>query len=105
MKELSQNAYRIVLYADNNREIYTRLTNPLCQQLVKRFIKGKAVFVEHLANCSTMQKIIREAVKIVRKCDGCTPSKAERKEAGFALAASLIEQAKFEAQEMIHETM
>lgn len=98
MKELSLNARRIVVYAENKEEIYTKLFLPLCRQLVKRLVSGKGVELNHLAECSTMKKIICASVKVMRKYDGCTPSKAERKEAGFALASLLIEQAKFDAQ-------
>ena len=46
---------RILLYAQNDRDVY-KLQQWLAECVAKRIKSGKEVSVDHLANCSTMQK-------------------------------------------------
>ena len=105
MKESSFNAQKIVIYAENTREIYFSFLAPLRQQLTRRLVSGKDVDLEHLAECSTMKKIVCECVKLFKKYGESVPTTTERKEASTEIANLLIEQAMDEAQEMMHETM
>ena len=47
---------RILLYAQNDRDVY-KLQQWLAECVAKRIKSGKEVSVDHLANCSTMQKL------------------------------------------------
>ena len=84
---------RILLYAQNDRDVY-KLQQWLAECVAKRIKSGKEVSVEHLANCSTMQKITCAAANICRKY-GEPFTIQDRKEAAIAIAESLIEDAKF----------
>lgn len=84
---------RIVLYAQNDRDVY-KLQQWLAKCVAKRIKSGKEVSVEHLANCSTMQKITCAAAKICNKY-GEPFTIQDRKEAAIAIAESVIEDAKF----------
>lgn len=84
---------RILLYAQNDRDVY-KLQQWLAKCVAKRIKSGKEVSVEHLANCSTMQKITCAAAKICNKY-GEPFTIQDRKEAAIAIAESVIEDAKF----------
>ena len=84
---------RILLYANNDRDVY-KLKQWLAECVAKRIKSGKEVSVEHLANCSTMQKITCAAAKICRKYGYPFTSK-DRKEAAVSIAESIIEDAEF----------
>ena len=84
---------RILLYAQNERDIYN-LQQWLAECVAKRIKSGKEVSVEHLANCSTMQKITCAAANICRKY-GEPFTMQDRKEAAVTIAESVIENAKF----------
>lgn len=63
----------LIIYALNTREIYCIyewLENCVC----KRLKKSQPVTVEHLAECATMKKIVREAAKRFKEYDCCTPT-------------------------------
>ena len=70
----------LAMYIRNTREIYD-ITAWLQDTLIKKINKGVQPQVEHLANCSTMKTIIREAAKLLYKYDGITPTKQEKQEA------------------------
>ena len=84
---------RILLYAQNDRDVY-KLQQWLAKCVAKRIKSGKEVSVEHLANCSTMQKITCVAAKICKRY-GEPFTIQDRKEAAIAIAESVIEDAKF----------
>lgn len=84
---------RILLYANNDRDVY-KLQQWLAECVAKRIKSGKEVSVEHLANCSTMQKITCAAAKICNKY-GEPFTSQDRKEAAVSIAESVIEDAKF----------
>ena len=84
---------RILLYVQNDRDVY-KLQQWLAKCVAKRIKSGKEVSVEHLANCSTMQKITCAAAKICNKY-GEPFTIQDRKEAAIAIAESVIEDAKF----------
>ena len=84
---------RILLYAQNDRDVY-KLQQWLADCVAKRIKSGKEVNVEHLANCSTMQKITCAAAKICNKY-GEPFTMQDRKEAAVSIAESVIEDAKF----------
>ena len=84
---------RILLYAQNESDIYN-LKQWLAECVAKRIKSGKEVSVEHLANCSTMQKITCVAAKICKRY-GEPFTIQDRKEAAIAIAESVIEDAKF----------
>lgn len=84
---------RILLYAQNDRDVY-KLQQWLAKCVAKRIKSGKEVSVEHLANCSTMQKITCAAAKICKRY-GEPFTIQDRKEAAIAIAESVIEDAKF----------
>lgn len=84
---------RILLYAQNDRDVY-KLQQWLAKCVAKRIKSGKEVSVEHLANCSTMQKITCAAAKICNKY-GEPFTIQDRKEATIAIAESVIEDAEF----------
>ena len=84
---------RILLYAQNDRDVY-KLQQWLAKCVAKRIKSGKEVSVEHLANCSTMQKITCAAAKICNKY-GEPFTIQDRKEAAIAIAESVIEDARF----------
>lgn len=84
---------RILLYVQNDRDVY-KLQQWLAKCVAKRIKSGKEVSVEHLANCSTMQKITCAAAKICKRY-GEPFTIQDRKEAAIAIAESVIEDAKF----------
>lgn len=88
------NAERMVIYINNTYDIY-RVTEWLVNCLVKKMQKGLVPDVNHLANCSTMKKILGMAAKLVRENDGARVTAQERKEVALAHAASIIESAEY----------
>lgn len=70
----------LAMYIRNTSEIYN-ITLWLQNCIIKKINKGVQPQVEHLANCSTMKTIIREAAKLLYKYDGITPTKQEKQEA------------------------
>lgn len=84
---------RILLYAQNERDIYN-LQQWLAECVAKRIKSGKEVSVEHLVNCSTMQKITCAAAKICKRY-GEPFTMQDRKEAAVTIAESVIENAEF----------
>lgn len=84
----------IIIYALNSREIYLTyewLENCVC----KRMKSGQACTVEHLAECATLKKIVRESSKIVKEFDGNTPTNEDKRSARYELAARIIDEAKY----------
>ena len=84
---------RILLYAQNDRDVY-KLQQWLAECVAKPIKSGKEVSIEHLANCSTMQKITCAAAKICKKY-GEPFTMQDRKEAAVTIAESVIENAEF----------
>ena len=80
----------LAMYIRNTREIYD-ITAWLQDTLIKKINKGVQPQVEHLANCSTMKTIIREAARLSYKYDGITPTKQERQEAAREHAGYILE--------------
>lgn len=70
----------LAIYIRNTRGIYD-ITTWLQNCIIKKANKGIQPSIEHLANCSTMKTIIREAAKLLYKYDGITPTKQEKQEA------------------------
>lgn len=79
----NMNTWRLSLYIDNSREIYS-ITESLSNSL---------------ANSSTMKRIISMAAKMVKEYDGVTVSTKERKEAALKHAEYIIDCAEYKANE------
>lgn len=62
----------LAMYIRNTREIYD-ITTWLQNCIIKKANKGIQPSIEHLANCSAMKSIIREAAKLLYKYDGIHP--------------------------------
>ena len=58
----SESAQMLAIYSDNSRDVYP-VIEWLTECVTKKIRKGIAVSVEHLANCSTLQSLMRDAVK------------------------------------------
>ena len=83
----------LAMYIRNTREIYditTRLQNCI--------IKGIQPSIEHLANCSTMKTIIREAAKLLYKYDEITPTRQEKQEAAREHAKYILDSVQYSIQ-------
>lgn len=78
------------IYVNNNREIYC-VSEWLASCVAKRMKKGQPVTIEHLANCSTMKRIVKEGVKLVQYYDGMAVPKEDRKEFAELHARYIIE--------------
>lgn len=94
----NMNTWRLSLYFDNSREIYS-ITESLSNSLAKKIKKGVKLSAETLANSSTMKRIVSMAAKMVKEYDGATVSSQERKEAAVNHAEYIIECAKSIANE------
>lgn len=94
----NMNTWRLSLYIDNSREIYS-VTEWLCSCLEKKIKKGVRLSAETLANCSTMKRIVSMAAKMVKEYDGATISTKERKEAALKHAEYIIDCAEYKANE------
>lgn len=84
----------LAMYIRNTREIYD-ITVWLQDTLIKKINKGVQPQVEHLANCSTMKTIIREAAKLLYKYDGITPTKQEKQEASREHAKYILDSVQY----------
>lgn len=80
----------LAMYIRNTREIYD-ITAWLQNCIIKKANKGVQPQAEHLANCSTMKNIIREAAKLLYKYDGITPTRQEKQEAAREHAKYILE--------------
>ena len=80
----------LAMYIRNTSKIYN-ITLWLQNCIIKKINKGVQPQVEHLANCSTMKTIIREAAKLLYKYDGITPTKQEKQEAAWEHAKYILE--------------
>lgn len=87
----------ITMYIRNTSEIYN---TTLCLQncIIKKINKGIQPQVEHLANCSTMKNIIREAAKLLYKYDGITPTRQEKQEAAREHAKYILDSVQYSIQ-------
>lgn len=94
----NMNTWRLSLYIDNSREIYS-ITESLSNSLAKKIKRGVELSAETLANCSTMKRIVSMAAKMVKECDGVTVSTKERKEAALNHAENIIDCAEYIANE------
>lgn len=87
----------LAIYIRNTREIYD-ITTLLQNCLIKKVNKGIQPQVEHLANCSTIKTIIREAAKLLHKYDGITPTRQEKQEAAREHAKYILECVQYSIQ-------
>ena len=81
----------VKIYINNSRDIYC-ITDWLATCVAKRMKRGQLVTVEHLANCSTMKKIISMACKMCKEYNEPQPTKEERKEIATMHARYIIEE-------------
>lgn len=84
----------LAMYIRNTREIYD-ITAWLQNTLIKKTNNGVQPQLEYLANCSTMKTIIREAVKLLYKYDGITPTKQEKQEAAREHAKYILDNVQY----------
>ena len=84
----------ITIYATNSREIYS-VYECLRNCVRKRMKRGAACTVEHLAECATMKKIVRESAKLVQEFDGYTPTNEDKRAARYELAARIMDDAQY----------
>lgn len=94
----NMNTWRLSLYIDNSREIYS-ITESLSNSLAKKIKKGVKLSAETLANSSTMKRIVSMAAKMVKEYDGVTISTKERKEAALKHAGYIMDCADYIANE------
>lgn len=80
----------LAMYIRNTREIYDITT-----WLQNCIIKKAQPSIEHLANCSTMKTIIREASKLLYKYDGITPTKQEKQQASREHAKYILDSVQY----------
>lgn len=92
LAELSHEANNLVMVIENDGDIYRALLYPLTIQVAKRIKKGQPVELGHLAECSTMKKVLSAGVRLVRAW-GYTPTTADRKQAANFIASCTIETA------------
>lgn len=95
---MENNVFQLIVYIDNSRDIYA-FTEYLQNNLAKKIRKGLAVSEEYLAQCSTMKRIIRMAVKMVRENEGFHPTKKECRQAAKSHAAYIMECAEYLASD------
>lgn len=84
----------LAMYIRNTREIYD-ITTWLQNCIIKKANKGIQPSIEHLANCSTMKTIIREAARLLYKYDGITPAKQEKQEAAREHAKYILDSVQY----------
>ena len=84
----------LAMYIRNTSEIYN-ITSRLQNCIIKKINKGIQPSIEHLANCSTMKTIIREAAKLLYKYDGITPTKQEKQEAAREHAKYILDSVQY----------
>lgn len=87
----------LAMYIRNTSEIYN-ITSRLQNCIIKKINKGVQPQVEYLANCSTMKTIIKEAVKLLYKYDGITPTRQEKQEAVREHAKYILECVQYSIQ-------
>lgn len=87
----------LAMYIRNTSEIYN-MTSWLQDCLIKKINKGVQPQLEYLANCSTMKGIIREAVKLLYKYDGITPTRQEKQEAAREHAKYILDSVQYSIQ-------
>ena len=87
----------LAMYIRNTSEIYS-MTSWLQDCLIKKVNKGIQPQVEFLANCSTMKTIIREAVKLLYKYDGITPTRQEKQQAAKEHAKYILDSVQYSIQ-------
>lgn len=80
----------LAMYIRNTREIYD-ITTWLQNCIIKKAN-------EHLANCSTMKTIIREAAKLLYKYDGIIPTKQEKQETAYEHAKYIFNSVQYSIQ-------
>lgn len=88
----------LAMYILNTREIYD-ITTWLQNCIIKKANKGIQPSIEHLANCSTMKTIIREAAKLLYKYDGIIPTKQEKQETAYKHAKCIFDSVQYSIQE------
>lgn len=81
--------YLLELHIDNDLECVQSLTW-LRECVDKRRAKGKPVTVEHLAECSTMRKVIARGAKLVRTLEGRFVSNDEKRDTRYKYADNII---------------
>lgn len=97
----SESAQMLAIYSDNSRDVYP-VIEWLTECVTKKIRKGIAVSVEHLANCSTLQSLMREAVKEAAELGECRQfSIDDRRAVAYRIADEIIENAMC-AQELEH---
>lgn len=87
----------LAMYIRNTREIYD-ITTWLQNCIIKKASKGIQPSIEHLANCSTMKNIIREAAKLLYKYDGITPTRQEKQQAAKEHAKYILDGVQYSIQ-------
>lgn len=87
----------LAMYIRNTSEIYN-ITSWLQNCVIKKINKGVQPQLEYLANCSTMETIIREAAKLLYKYDGITPTRQEKQEAAREHAEYIIDNVQYSIQ-------
>lgn len=85
------------MYIRNDREIYN-ITEWLRNCIIKKINSGVRPQLEHLANCSTMKTIIREAAKLLYKYDGITPTRQEKQQAAKEYAKYILDGVQYSIQ-------
>lgn len=91
--ETSENANMLVIYSNNSTDL-NLVVEWLMNCVIKKIRRGVAVSVEHLANCSTLQNLMRDAVKYAAKHgDPRQYSIDDRRAAAYRIADKIIEDA------------
>ena len=79
----------LTLYIVNDRECVDYI-QWLAKCIDKRRAKAKPVTTEHLAECSTMRKIVARGAKLVRENDRINPTNDDKRAARYAIADEII---------------
>lgn len=90
------NAYRIEIYARNEKRIYD-LINSCANSIAKKIKRGITIDNNKLVSSSSVAKIVSEAAKIVLRYDGIKLTKDERNEGKKIIAREITDR----AEEMI----
>lgn len=93
----------LVMYIRNTRKIYD-ITTWLQDCLIKKNNNGVQPQAEHLAKCSAMKTIIREAAKLLYKYDGIMPTRQEKQEAAREHAKYILECVQYSIQKRLGNT-
>lgn len=79
------------IYLANCREVYSK-KEWLAKCIAKRIKRGQEVSLEHLANCSTMGAIMRDAKNLMRKNgEQIAPTREDIKEMRVKVAKEILE--------------